>query len=216
MLGSFRVTRHVRPKLACKCCDTIVYTLAPSRPIARCNIGPGLLAHVITYICPQSFCFGFAIAWSLHRNRGFVGVQLSAREYVASDRAHQRVRQGARCADPVRQQCPFQFNTFAGINLRLPIQRDMVDKLDHQHSASGDTTSAAVWLAYKPDQKVNPPRQLQGCAAGRCVCRFQCVYVDGSIQEAACWAHVRRKFHDLHVARPSAITAKALRRIAEL
>ena len=34
--------------------------------------------------------------------------------------------------------------------------------------------------------------------------------------EAACWAHARRKFHDLHVARPSPLTTEALRRIAEL
>jgi len=34
--------------------------------------------------------------------------------------------------------------------------------------------------------------------------------------EAACWAHARRKFHDLHAARPTALTTEALRRIAEL
>jgi hypothetical protein len=41
-----RVIRHVRPKLSCKCCDTIVQAPAPSRPIARGIAGPGLLAHV--------------------------------------------------------------------------------------------------------------------------------------------------------------------------
>src|SRR5450830_1550328 len=45
--GSFRVIRHVRPKLTCKCCDTIVQAPAPSRPIARGLAGPGLLAHVL-------------------------------------------------------------------------------------------------------------------------------------------------------------------------
>jgi hypothetical protein len=34
---------------------------------------------------------------------------------------------------------------------------------------------------------------------------FNALYVDGTIQEVACWAHARRKFYDLHVARPSAI-----------
>jgi transposase len=38
----------------------------------------------------------------------------------------------------------------------------------------------------------------------------------GGIEEAACWAHVRRKFHDLHVVRPSPLTPEALHRIAEL
>src|SRR5260370_2152709 len=33
---------------------------------------------------------------------------------------------------------------------------------------------------------------------------------------AACWAHARRKFYDLHQATGSPIAAEALRRIAEL
>lgn len=45
--ASFRVIRHVRPKLACGCCDAIVQAPAPSRPIARGIAGPGLLAHVL-------------------------------------------------------------------------------------------------------------------------------------------------------------------------
>lgn len=31
----FKVIRHLRPKLACACCDKIVQAGAPSRPIAR-------------------------------------------------------------------------------------------------------------------------------------------------------------------------------------
>lgn len=45
--ASFHVIRHVRPKLACGCCDAIVQAYAPSRPIARGIAGPGLLAHVL-------------------------------------------------------------------------------------------------------------------------------------------------------------------------
>jgi transposase len=45
---------------------------------------------------------------------------------------------------------------------------------------------------------------------------FNAVYEAGRVLEAACWAHARRKFHDLHAARPSAITTEALRRIGEL
>jgi transposase len=45
--ASFRVIRHVRPKLACTHCDTIVQASAPARPIARGRAGAGLLAHVL-------------------------------------------------------------------------------------------------------------------------------------------------------------------------
>jgi hypothetical protein len=45
---------------------------------------------------------------------------------------------------------------------------------------------------------------------------FNALFDDGAIQEAPCWAHARRKFYDLHEARQSALTAEALRRIAEM
>src|ERR1700730_19403532 len=38
----------------------------------------------------------------------------------------------------------------------------------------------------------------------------------GRIQEAACWAHVRRKFYDLEVAHKSPVAAEALKSIAGL
>src|SRR3954453_4063035 len=44
---SFKVIRHVRPKMSCTKCDAIVQAEAPSRPIARGMAGPGLLAHVL-------------------------------------------------------------------------------------------------------------------------------------------------------------------------
>lgn len=46
--GRFRVIRHVRPKLSCGRCATIVQSPASSRPIAKGLPGPGLLAHVLT------------------------------------------------------------------------------------------------------------------------------------------------------------------------
>ena len=35
---------------------------------------------------------------------------------------------------------------------------------------------------------------------------FNELYRDGRITEAACWAHARRKIHDVHVRTPSALT----------
>jgi transposase len=45
--ASFKVIRHIRPKLACACCDCIMQAPAPSRPIERGMAGPSLLAHVL-------------------------------------------------------------------------------------------------------------------------------------------------------------------------
>ncbi len=46
--ASFKVIRHVRPKLCCTGCDVIVQAPAASRPIERGMAGAGLLAHVLT------------------------------------------------------------------------------------------------------------------------------------------------------------------------
>lgn len=45
---------------------------------------------------------------------------------------------------------------------------------------------------------------------------FNELYRNGRITEAACWAHARRKIHDVHVRTPSALTEEALKRIGEL
>ena len=45
--ASFKVIRHVRPKLSCRVCETIVQSPMPSLPIERGRPGPGLLAHVL-------------------------------------------------------------------------------------------------------------------------------------------------------------------------
>jgi transposase len=43
----FKVVRHLRPKLSCRACETIVQAPMPSLPIERGRPGPGLLAHVL-------------------------------------------------------------------------------------------------------------------------------------------------------------------------
>ena len=45
---------------------------------------------------------------------------------------------------------------------------------------------------------------------------FDALYETGRIREAACWAHVRRKFFDLHQAHASPMATEALRRIGQL
>jgi transposase len=45
--ASFKVIRHVRPKLSCRICEIIVQQPMPSLPIERGRPGPGLLAHVL-------------------------------------------------------------------------------------------------------------------------------------------------------------------------
>lgn len=45
--AAFKVIRHVRPRFACRACETITQMPAPSLPIERGRPGPGLLAQVL-------------------------------------------------------------------------------------------------------------------------------------------------------------------------
>jgi transposase len=40
--GRFKVIRHIRAKLSCRACDTVVAAPAPDHPIARGRAGAGL------------------------------------------------------------------------------------------------------------------------------------------------------------------------------
>jgi transposase len=58
---------------------------------------------------------------------------------------------------------------------------------------------------------------ISGRDPGGCLRRLQStISKDDRIQEVACWAHVRRKFHDLEQAHNSPLAREALERIAAL
>jgi transposase len=45
--GRFKVIRHIREKLSCRVCDTVVAAPPPDHAIARGRAGAGLLAHIV-------------------------------------------------------------------------------------------------------------------------------------------------------------------------
>jgi len=85
---------------------------------------------------------------------------------------------------------------------------------------AGDNTTPAVWFAYSPDrQGIHPQTHLKdfkGILQADAYAGFNELYKGGGIQEAACWAHVRRKFHDLHTTRPTDTMREALEQIGAL
>jgi hypothetical protein len=73
---------------------------------------------------------------------------------------------------------------------------------------------------YSPDRKgEHPHRHLATCAGtpqADGYAGFNRLYDSGRIREAACWAHVRRKFFDMHQAHASPVAKEALDRIGQL
>jgi hypothetical protein len=78
----------------------------------------------------------------------------------------------------------------------------------------------AVWFAYSPDRKGDHPQRhlarFSGILQADAYAGFNKLYEDGSIQEAPCMAHIRRKFYDLMEAHQSPIATEAIERIGQL
>jgi transposase len=205
--ASFHVLRHVRPKLACTCCDQIAQALAPSRPIERGLAGPGLLAHVLVAKLNDHL--------PLYRQSA-----IYAREGVELDRSQlaKWVGQSAKSLQPLVD--TLRRHVMAATKLHaddtpVPVLAPGNGKTKtgrlwvyvRDDRNSGSKTPPAVWFAYTPDRKGEHPRQhlakFKGTLQADAYGGYQKIYETGNVLEAACWAHARRKFYDLYAARPN-------------
>ena len=219
----FKVIRHVRPKLACMSCQAIFQAAAPGRPIARGVAGPGLLAHVMV----AKYCDHLP----LYRQSG-----IYARDGVAIDRSTMAgwVEQGDALLDPLVA----ALGRYALAGTKVHADDTPVKVLDpgrgrtktgrlwvyvRDDRPAASTDPPAVWFQYSPDRKGEHPQRhlrafggiLQADAYGG----WGKLYESGRIHEAACWAHARRPFWDLHLSlgrAPGTLAEQALQRIAAL
>jgi transposase len=218
--ASLKVIQYIRPKLACACCDRILQVAAPSRPIERSIAGSGLLAHILT----SKYCDHLPL-YRQSQIYARVGVELdrsTLAEWVGGSsrllaplvealRRHVMAAGKLHADDtPVPVLAPGLGKTKTG-RLWTYVRDDR---------PAGNSTPAAVWFAYSPDRKGEHPRShlsnFTGTLQADGYAGFDQIYEAGRIQEAACWAHVRRKFYDLEVAHRSPVATEALERIAAL
>jgi len=218
--ATFKVIRHVRPKFACAACESVVEAPAPARPIDRGLPGPGLIAHVLVSkygdhlpLYRQSQIYARE-GVDLDRSTlaGWVG---AASELLTPlvDEIKKHVLAAAKIhADdtPVPVLAPGNGKTKTG-RLWTYVRDDR---------PAGLKTAPAVWFAYSEDRKGEHPKQhltkFKGALQADAYSGFHHLYGDGTIYEVACWAHTRRKFHDIHAAHASPTTTEALARIGAL
>jgi transposase len=218
--ASFKVIRHVRPKLCCTGCDVIVQAPAPSRPIERGMAGPGLLAHVLTS--------KFADHLPLYRQS-----EIYAREDVELDRSTlaKWVGEASHLLEPLvgaLRHYVLAADKLHGDDTPVPVLAPGNGKTKtgrlwtyvRDDRPAGSTAAPAVWFAYSPDRKGEHPQQhlskFTGILQADAYVGFNKLYEDGNIQEAPCLAHIRRKFFDLMEAHKSPIATEAVERIAPL
>jgi transposase len=218
--ANFKVIRHVRPKFACKKCERVVEAPAPSRTIERGLAGPGLLAHVLVA--------KYADHCPLFRQS-----EIYAREGVDLDRSTLAGWVGAASelltplVDALRRHVLSATKIHAD-DTAVPVLAPGNGKTKtgrlwtyvRDERSAGESTAPAVWFAYSPDRKGEHPRQhlknFKGALQADAYAGFHHLYEGGAIYEVACWAHARRKFHDIHVVHASPITTEVIRRIGAL
>lgn len=217
--GRYKVIRHRRPKFACERCKTLVQAAAPTRPIARGVAGPALLAHVLVSkyadhlpLYRQSRIFARdGIDLDRSTLADWVGGASALLEPLVDVLAEYVLGAAKLHADdtPVPVLCPGRGTTKQG-RLWTYVRDDR---------SAGSEEPPAVWFQYSPDRKAERPRAhlapFAGILQADGYAGFDQLYGE-RIQEAACWAHVRRKFYDVHVANTSPIAAEALARIGRL
>jgi len=215
--GRFKVIRTVRPKLACKQCDTIVQAPAPHRLIDRGLAGPSLLAHVLVG--------KYSDHLPLYRQS-----EIYAREGVELDRSTLAgwVGGATLALEPLVdaiQKYVLEATKIHADDIPVPVLAPGNGKTKtarlwtyvRDDRPAGSADAPAVWFAYSPDRKSEHPANHLATFRGRLQADafpgFNRLYEPGGITEIACWAHVRRKFHDLYEAHQSPIAKEALERI---
>lgn len=216
----FKVIRTVRPKLSCAGCSRIVQEPAPHRPIDRGLAGPGLLAHVLVS--------KYADHLPLYRQSEIYG-----REGVELDRSTLAdwVGGASRTLRPLvnaLRSYVLSAEKLHGDDVPVPVLepgngRTKTGRLwtyVRDDRPSGSEAPSAVWFAYSPDRKGEHPaehlKNYKGILQADGYAGFNRLYEKGDIIEAACCAHMRRKFHDLYQAHRSPVAKEALERIGQL
>jgi len=222
--SALKVIRTVRVKRACARCDCIVEAPAPSRPIDRGIAGPGLLARVLTAkycehlpLYRQTEIFarqGVDLSRALLSN----WVDACCRLMAPLDEALYHYVMGCRKLHtddtPVPVLAPGRKKTKTG--------RIWTYVRDDRNAGSSDPPAA--WFAFSPDRQGKHPQQhlrhyhgvLQADAFAGYDRLFSAERDGGLLTEAACWAHARRKIHDVYISTHTATAEEALKRIGEL
>jgi transposase len=224
--SSFTVMQHVRPKMSCRACETIVQAPLPSLPIERGRPGPGLLAHVAVS--------KFADGLPLHRQS-----VIYARQGVDLDRSTMADWMGSVAAllrplvEAIRKHVcdgPVLHADDTTVPVLAPgLGRTRTGRLwavvrDERPWAG--VAAPAAFYCYTPDRRGERAEALLGQCRGFLhadgYAGFQSLYIPDPktelprLTEVGCWSHARRKIYEVYEATAAPLAKEALDRIAEL
>lgn len=195
--AKIQVIRHIRPKYACRHCETGIKTASlPTQIIPKSIATPGLLAHIAIS--------KYADALPLYRQEQMfkrIGVELS-RTSMAQWMIHT-----AKILAPLMDLLHQQLLASRVLQMdETPIQVLKEPGKTPQSKSymwvilSGSADPPVVWYDYDPSRGRAVPERLLGDYAGYLVtdgyAGYQSVTARNQITGLGCWAHARRKFDE--------------------
>lgn len=220
-----KVIRHIRPKLSCRACETIIQAPSPDLPVEKGRPGPGLLANVVV----SKYLDGLP----LYRQSAIL-----AREGIEIERATLADWVGHAAwwaaplaaligahvmAAPVIHTDDTPIKVLAPGNGQTRLGRLWTYLVD-ERPWCGDRAPAAFYR-FSPDRKGERPRDhlagFSGVIQADAYKGYEALtrplgLTPPGITHAACWAHARRHLYDEHEKTKSPIAEEALRRIGQL
>ena len=213
-----------RPRLACTCCEKIVQSEMPSRPIPKSFVGPALMAHIIAckygYHLPlyrQSQMFenqGIEISGSLMCS--WVGKITKLLERL-SDAIRDHVFKGQAIFMDDTTVKLLQKGKGRGKNKPKTARR-----WDYARDERpwGSTSPPAVWYQFSTSRGAEHPSKhletYEGFAHADAYAGYNDAYRTGRVKEMACMVHVRREFYNLFESAKLPVAGEAVARIKKL
>ena len=230
--AKLKVIEIARPKASCRRCEKMVQAPAPSRPIPGSMAGPGLLAHVLVskfddhvplYRQAEVFARMGAdipdstlVDWCgrsmkvLHPVIERIEADVMACDLLHADDTPIRVLDRSRRSD----------------GLGKGVKQGRIWAYVRDQRPWAGPAPPAVAYRFSPDRKGEHPRahlaNSSGILQADAYSGFRSLYETPpnggapQFREAACWAHLRRAFHDVWSATKSQIAREALDRIGKL
>ncbi|WP_143000556.1 IS66 family transposase [Pelistega sp. MC2] len=214
--GTFSVENHIRPKYVCDCCKTLNQAPVPPHIIDKGLATTGLLATVLI--------MKYADHLPLHRQEAIFersGVRI-ARSTLA-DWVGTCGAQLQPLVDALRQEV-----------LSHSVLHADETPITYMHHKKGKTQRGYFWVYapgayeqmkaviydFKPGRSGAHAREFLGDWRGSLMCDdyagYKALFADEQVIEGGCWAHARRKFHDIYQANGSSVAEQALQQIQRL
>jgi transposase len=212
----FFVRRHIRPKYACRSCQSIKTAALPAQIIDKGLPAPGLLAQVLIAkyadhlpLYRQEAVYARSgVSLSRSTMAGWVGAAGAALMPLVQAMREDLQGQSVLHADETPVQ---MLDPGAGVTKRAYLWG---------YRSVEDCTHRCVIFDFQTSRAGEHAQRFLGSFKGALMvddyAGYKALFAGGKIDELGCWAHVRRKFFELHKANKSMLAHEAIERIGVL